>query len=132
MARAIARCPVCEDALRVTELACDGCGTTVRNRFEQCRFCGISLDHAAFLEVFLRNRGNLSGVASDLGLSFPTVSRRLDGLLTYLGLRSQTVAPSGILAPAGRDRDTARKRILEMLDRGDITADDATRRIRDI
>jgi len=132
MVRAIAQCPICGDPLRVSELACEGCGTTIRNTFHPCRFCGLSLDHAAFLETFLRNRGNLSGAASDLGLSFPTVSRRLDSLLDALGMRAMEQGGGARTGHVMRDRETSRRRILEMLDRGDITADDATRRIREL
>ncbi len=130
MARPLAECPICGSGLRVTELSCSECSTVIRNAFEPCRFCALSRDHAALLESFLRSRGNVSSMASEMGVSFPTAARRLDGLLEALGLRGADLVRS---TPRSRpEQDRCRREILEQLDRGDITAEEATRRIRDI
>jgi hypothetical protein len=102
----------------------------IRNAFEPCRFCALSRDQAELLDTFLRSRGNVSSMASEMGVSFPTAARRLDGLLETLGLRT-----TGDVRPEARDggqQDRARRRILEQLDHGEITAEEATRRIRGI
>jgi hypothetical protein len=66
-----------------------------------------------------------------MGLSHPTVNKRLDALLAALGLREEEETP---LAPCVRvhSRDNDRRRILEMLDRGEISAEEATRRLREL
>lgn len=81
-----------------------------------------------FLELFLSSRGNLSSVGEEMGISYPTVSKRLDAVLNTLGLHADNghaVIPAPVL-------DAGRSKILEMLDRGEITADEATRRLQEL
>lgn len=131
MNRMLSKCPVCAGDLFVSEMVCSGCSTRIESRFERCLFCSLSPEHLQFLETFLRCRGNLSGVGAEMGLSHPTVNKRLDALLAALGLREEEETP---LPPPVRvnGRDSDRRRILEMLDRGDITAEEATRRLREL
>lgn len=140
MERSLARCPICQSALQVTELVCRSCETTFRGQFARCAFCGLPAEHREFIELFLRHRGNLSGVSGALGLSYPTVARRLDAALSALGFGDaepvSAAAPSST-APVGaaahtNGKDEARRRILEMLDRGEIDAEEATRRLREL
>ena len=131
MNRALTRCPVCEDSLLVSELSCPSCQTRIQGEFQRCRYCGVPAEHSQFVEAFLRNRGNLTNVGLEMGLSYPTVSRRLDAALASLGLRDGG-APRAVVAPRPAVRDGARKRILEALDAGEITAEEATRRLQEM
>lgn len=119
-------CPICSSRLTVSRLSCDGCGARIEARLQRCRFCGMDDEAYRFIELFLRNRGNLSGAAADLGISFPTASRRLDSALEALGLRGRELA-----GDARTDlREGARSEILAMLERGEIGADEAAKRLR--
>jgi hypothetical protein len=124
MNRTLAKCPVCGDSLHVTELACDSCETRIHGVFGACRFCSLPPDQEQFLELFLRNRGNLTGVGAELGVSHPTVAKRLDAVLAALDLAAED--SRSLL------REDERARIIEMLDRGEISAEDATRRLREL
>src|SRR5437588_4840410 len=86
MNKMLSACPVCAESLHVTELTCDSCGTRVQSVFETCRFCRLTRDQTHFVELFLRNRGNISNVGQELGVSYPTVAKRLDAVLTALDL----------------------------------------------
>ena len=149
MERFLSRCPICHEALHVTELACRHCETSFRGAFARCAFCGLPAEHREFVELFLRHRGNLSSVGSELGLSYPTVAKRLDAALSALGIGGPegafAAAPAESAAvgrvPAGTSeggaappngKDAARRTILEMLDRGEIDADEATRRLSEL
>lgn len=152
MERTLAKCPICQAALHVAELACKSCETTFRGAFSRCAFCALAAEHREFVELFLRHRGNLSSVGGELGLSYPTVAKRLDAALAALGVSipdggavpdpapdaSPAYAPQPPPAPAPpappvpNGKDAARRKILEMLDRGEIDADDATRRLREL
>lgn len=99
MAKLLTRCPVCDSVLGVTELACGQCHTSIHGSFATCRFCRLSAEHLSFVEIFLRNEGNLSRVGAALGLSYPTVRNKLGAALMALGLD----VPEGTLdlVPAG-------------------------------
>ena len=80
-----------------------------------------------FVEVFLKNRGIIKDVESELGISYPTVRARLDDSLRAMGF---TASDDGTeqKAPAGPAREDRRK-ILEELRAKNITADEAARRL---
>jgi hypothetical protein len=111
---AIGRCPICDTRLRVTELTCPSCKTRIVSDLETCPFCNLRPDALAFLWAFLKARGNIKEVEKDLGISYPTVRKRLDELLTSLGLE-----PGEDGAPAHR------LEIFESLRKGEISVDDA-------
>jgi hypothetical protein len=135
MKRMLDRCPVCEGPMRITELSCEACGAQVRSVFEPCRFCRLTPEQLQFVELFLKSRGNITTVGNDLGISYPTVTRRLDAALAALGYAEETepaFPPPPPPPPMQDDKDLARRGILEMLDRGDITAEEATRRLKEL
>src|SRR6478672_7387264 len=110
MAKVLTRCPVCEGELKVSELTCGRCSTSVRSQFDPCRFCSLPAEHLAFVEVFLRCEGNLSRVEKELGVSYPTVRNRLTGALSALGFTGgsgdQPAAPSAAEPAAETTEDT--------------------------
>ena len=123
MRRTPSQCPVCDLPLSISELRCRGCGTTLRGEFTltRCSFCNLPPEQLRFLELFLRCRGNLRDVERTLGLSYPTVRARLDALLTTLGY-TPAVSP---------DTGEQRREILEALDAGRVTADEAIALLED-
>jgi hypothetical protein len=134
MNRLLAACPVCNGKVYISEISCQECDTRVHGSFEATRFSRLSEDHLEFIELFLKSRGNLSSVAEELEISFPTVSKRLDTALIALGLAEGTPGngkANPLLQDSGR-REEERNRVIEMLDRGEISAEEATRRLRDI
>lgn len=86
MNQLIAKCPACRGTLRVTTLRCPDCGMELRNAFDLSAFDLLSGEQFAFLTTFLKDRGNLKEVQSDLRISYPTAKRKLDELLAALGL----------------------------------------------
>jgi hypothetical protein len=108
----IGKCPVCDAGLRVTELSCPACRTRIVSDLKTCKFCNLSPGLLKFLHAFLRARGNIKEVERDLGISYPTVRRRLDDLLLNLGFE------------ANRTGDH-RLEVFEKLRTGEISVDDA-------
>lgn len=136
MAKTLTRCPVCEGEFKISELTCDRCSTRVQSVFDTCRFCRLQAEHLAFIEVFLKCEGNLSRVEKELGVSYPTVRNRLTGALAALGLSGtggDGQAPHEA-SPETEPEDTlARRRdALNLLARGEISADDAARVLREL
>ncbi|GBC95424.1 hypothetical protein HRbin16_01213 [bacterium HR16] len=122
-----ARCPVCNGGLQIREVVCESCGTQLRGQFSAstCRYCGLDAEQRQFLEVFLRCRGVYNCVERELNISYPTVKARLESLLQALGLSAV-----GEEKAEEMDVQERRKAILDALERGDITAEEAAEELR--
>lgn len=97
---------------------------SIRGRFEVPRYSKLDADQANFLEIFLRCRGNLTAVERELSMSYPTVRARLDQMLAALELAPVPEAPK-------KDLDKKRQ-VLEQLERGEITAEEAKTKLKEI
>lgn len=78
-------CPACGHEMQARVLYCPNCETQVSGDFALGRFSHLAPEQLAFLEVFLKCRGNLKDVGVRLGMSYPTTRSRLDSLLEVLG-----------------------------------------------
>lgn len=119
------RCPVCSTRLEVSRLQCPECGTAIEGRFEACPFCVLTEEQQRFVTLFLRVRGNIREMERELGISYPTVRARLDAIVEALGYR---VEPE----PGDEERRRLRREVLAALDRGELTAEEALRRLREL
>lgn len=124
----IGRCPVCSEALEVTELTCPACNTRISGHFKMCKFCSLSAEHKYFAEVFIKNRGNIREVEKELGISYPTVRGRLEALIRALGY------PVDSDTDHAGDKEYSEKRmqILDRLSQGEISASEAARLLRNL
>lgn len=113
------RDPVSGGPFIVTELHCDESGVSLRGRFALPPYVRLDEDQRNFLEVFLRCRGNLSLVEKEIGISYPTARGRLDGVLATLGF-----------TPLKEESQEWKRAIIEQLERGEISAQEAKVRLR--
>lgn len=109
----LGECPVCNHYLEVSKLHCNHCKTSIEGSFHLCKFCQLPADYKDFIEVFIKNRGNIKEIEKELGISYPTVRGKLENVIAALG------PPSGPTTP------TSKKEILEKLSKGEITAEEA-------
>ena len=123
MPQAPGKCPVCSSDLEAVRLQCTSCGTAVEGHFELSKFSRLDPEQLAFLELFLKARGNIKEVERELGLSYPTVRARLDALLVTLGYAVESERKA--------DQMKRRREILDDLDAGKLTAEDALRMLRE-
>ena len=110
-------CPSCSSPLVVTQLNCTACGTGVVGKFELSPFFRLSPESLRFLEVFVRNRGNVKEMERETGESYWAIRRRLDEVITEMGME----APQAV-----DDISTRRQEILARLSRGEINVQEAT------
>lgn len=110
-------CPSCSAPLAVTQLTCTSCGTGVVGRFELSPFFRLAPESLRFLEVFVRNRGNVKEMERETGESYWAIRRRLD----------EVIAEMGFEAAPKPDLSTRRQDILGQLSRGEIDVQEATR-----
>ena len=114
------RCPLCGSEVTVTRFECRNCDTTIEGRFESIPFAHLNPDQLSFVETFVRCEGKINRMESELGLSYPTISNRLHEVIRALGYEpgvEEAVGPS----------EEKRQRILDDLDQGRITAEEAMR-----
>lgn len=121
--RTVGSCPACGDKLAVRRLQCVNCDTAIEGSFIQSRFDRLSPEQQHFVEVFLLARGNIKEVERVLGISYPTVRNRLDGALEAMGHRVDRDAEE-------TEPEEHRSEVLAKLDRGEISAAEAVKRLR--
>ncbi len=105
-------CPICRGEIKVSEIKCKKCRSVIRGEFDLCKFCRLNDQQKYFLEVFIKNRGNIKEIEKELGISYPTVRNKLDEVISVLGHKVKQPAID-------------KKEILEKLKNGEITKDEA-------
>ncbi|MGL5243690.1 MAG: DUF2089 domain-containing protein [Sarcina sp.] len=113
MHKVLTKCPVCMGKLKVTKLKCTSCSTIIENDFIFSKFETLNKEELKFVEVFLQCRGSIKDVEKELGISYPTVRGKLDEIIKNLGLISK------------KDAEVNKEKILEMLEKGEITSEEA-------
>ena len=116
-------CPSCSSPLVVTQLNCTVCGTGVVGKFELSPFFRLSLESLKFLEVFVRNRGNVKEMERETRESYWAIRRRLDEVITEMGME----APQPV-----DDLSSRRQDILGRLSRGEINVQEATQLLSEL
>jgi hypothetical protein len=111
----ITRCPFCGDELAITRLTCCGCDTQIDSQLQIPLFFRLPPDLQEFVLVFLRCQGKIRDVEKELGISYPTVCKRLDLVNELLGNKASPVD---------------RSQILEKLERGEINVQEATQLLK--
>jgi hypothetical protein len=118
-------CPFCGGELSVTRLHCNDCDTTIDGRFSGGHFSQLTPDQFKFLESFIRCEGKFTRMETELNLSYPTLRNRLQEVIHALGYETSNGEEPGGLS------DQARQKILEDLDTGAITAEEAMRLLQE-
>ena len=148
------KCPVCNDSLNVTRLQCGQCGTGIDGLFALGRLQALTPEQIQFIETFIKCKGKIKDVETELGISYPTVVGRLNDVVRSMGYevdenessevdqfeyyQAQVLNPRGVrppMAPAppappvmpGRPKISPEKRqqILDDLAEGKISTADA-------
>src|SRR5690554_1354772 len=81
----ITSCPVCSHDLHITHLSCDHCHTEIKGEFSFSKFNYLNVETLYFIEVFVKNRGNIKAVEKEMNISYPTVKKYLDEAISSLG-----------------------------------------------
>ena len=121
--RAPSTCPVCGGSYEITQLTCKKCKSELVGHFNGCEFCELSEEDTGFILTFLKCRGNIKDVEKELGISYPTVRGKLDGVIKRLGLAG-SVSPDEI--------KKEREAIFEKLNNGEISADQAAEMLKNL
>ncbi len=85
----LTNCPYCEGDFTIKEVECQGCKTELRGNFKTNRFHLFGPEDLFFIEIFLKNEGNIKLVEKDLSISYPTVKNRLKNIIKILGYQQE-------------------------------------------
>ena len=119
MRKVLEKCPSCGGKLAVTRMSCTACETVILAQYDPCPFCKLSPESLHFLEVFVKNKGNVKEMERELEQSYWHIRSRINELIRELGFE---VKPD----ETGEETMLAQRReILEKLSRGETTADEA-------
>lgn len=120
---ALTRCPVCQNELTVTRLQCSTCDTVVEGRFSSGHFANLTAEQLNFIVTFVRVEGKLNRMESELSLSYPTIRNRLHEVIRGMGYEPGKEESPDVA-------EEKRRSVLEELDAGKISAEDAMRILR--
>lgn len=107
----IGRCPICQHELYVAKLYCNHCHTSIEGKFTLNKFQRLTEEQLFFVEVFIKNRGNIKEIEKELSISYPTVRNKLESVIEALGYKSK---------PSVNKRD-----ILDKINKGELTTEEA-------
>ena len=120
------KCPVCGETLLITRVYCSNCDTTIEGHFHatESPFAALTPEQLQFVLTFVRCEGRFTRLEDELQLSYPTLRNRLNDIIRALGYE-----PGKEEAPTRLTADE-RRRILEDLEKGKISSQDAQNLLR--
>jgi hypothetical protein len=108
-------CPECQQALKVSRMACTSCGMVMEGEFELSPLGKLSPEDQAFVMAFVRHHGSIKKMESLFGISYPTVKNRLNAIGAALDKSFEAPSPNLY--------------VLEQLSRGELTVEEALERL---
>ncbi|HHV59665.1 MAG TPA: DUF2089 domain-containing protein [Clostridiaceae bacterium] len=118
----LGKCPVCGGKTEVVKIYCPLCETSMEGHFKLCKFCALTDEQKAFIDVFIKCRGNIKEVEKELGVSYPTVKNKLEDAAAALGYKED-------LSQA--DKAEKRKSVLDRLNSGEISVEEALEMLKE-
>jgi hypothetical protein len=108
----------------VARYHCENCDTSIEGRFENSTFPGLDAEQIEFVKTFVRCEGRINRIEAEQKWgSYPTIRNRLHEVIRAMGYEPGKEEPVEL--------DPERRRtVLEQLDSGSISAEDAMRRLR--
>jgi hypothetical protein len=100
----------------VTAVRLEGSDTTINGEFELPPLAGLRYEDQVFVSEFVRCHGSIKYMEKAFGISYPTVKNRLNRIVQQLRLVEV-------------EQFTAHDEIFDLLERGEITAQEAAERL---
>ena len=106
--------------LVVTEVQSKNKDITIRGAFQLSKFDYLSKEHQYFIEVFIKNQGNIKQIEKELGISYPTVKKNLEEVSMALGYK---------VDQSSKD-DEKRIEIIEKIRSGELKIEEAEQMLK--
>lgn len=107
----------------VTSVRLERSRISVEGEFELPPLARLRYEDQVFVSEFVRSHGSIKDMEKSFGISYPTVKNRLNRIAAQLQLVEVAVEKPAEAPDVGED-------VLGMLERGEITADEAAERLR--
>lgn len=107
-------------AFVVTKVRLKESGVAIEGEFEPPLLAQLSYEDQVFVGEFVRSHGSIKQMEKAFGVSYPTIKNRLNRIASRLQLAHVESEPPA--APA--------EELLDLLERGEITAAEAAERMR--
>jgi hypothetical protein len=119
------QCPICGGEILVTQIQCRDCNTKIEGQFYSRTFSQLTPKQMEFVETFIRLEGKITHMEKELNLSYPTIRKLLHDVIRALGYE-----------PGGEEElaeltEEERQQILNELDSGEISLEDALKKLKD-
>jgi len=118
-------CPRCGSPLAISKYECQECGTSIQGHFGGASgpLARLTPEQVNFVITFVRCEGKINRMESELGISYPTIRNRMMEIIQVLdgGAPRKRVRFQGM---------GARRQVLENLEQGLISLEDALDSIR--
>jgi len=101
-----------------------------RQGWEDDEFCKLPNEQLEFIEVFIKCRGNIKDVEKELGISYPTVRNRLEGVIQALGYSVDKMGDYADERRVSQNVSEKRQLILNALENGELSAQEAAAQLR--
>jgi len=118
MNKRLKRCPVCNSNLEIVEYHCPSCNTSIKGKFGIGDLALLTPAQQEFAKTFLCCSGNIKEVEKALNISYPTVKNKLAEVTSVLCSNKQKIS----------NKDS--EKILDELDKGNITVEEALEKIK--
>lgn len=121
----IGECPICDHDLFVTKLQCSNCHTEISGEFQLSKFNYLTKEHLYFIELFIKNKGNIKKLEKELKVSYPTVKKMMSEVIESLGYKVDDADDDDEISQ--KDKDA----ILDKLSKGEISSEEALRLLKE-
>ena len=112
-------CLICSSDIKVTSCHCDACNTSYQRTFPLPRLARLSQEEQLLSEGLILHGGNLKEMADTLGVSYPTLKKRLNELTVALQKKKD-------------EDDSNVEQILDAIESKKIGAEEGIAQIREI
>ena len=106
--------PLAVERVRLTDT-----GTAIEGAWDLPQLARLSAEDQIFVTAFVRSHGSIKEMEQVFGVSYPTIKSRLNRIAGQLEFVETNPSPS-------------RAEVLERLNQGEITADEAIRALQEI
>ncbi|MDW8405891.1 MULTISPECIES: DUF2089 domain-containing protein [Chloroflexus] len=116
----LTRDPITGGELIVTRLESPSSGIVIEGRFSLGWIGRLSPEQLAFVELLVKNRGNIQRLAAELDIAYNTARARLDEIVALLG------------GPPEHEPRVDRRQILDRLAAREISVEEALRLLKGV